>query len=242
MKLLIADDHTLFRDALVQYIQRANPECKVTLAGDFYEALNILKKNPDHDLVILDLRMPGMNGMQGFETLKEKFPKLRVALMSGVAEEEDVEKAIEIGAVGYFPKTMSGRSLLGAIRQVIEGDKYIPTGSSAAYMPSYYTDRTGTENGENKATHANKPDFTPRESEVLSYLLDGASNKDIARALNLQVVTVKLHVRGICRKLDAKNRTQAALRAKSFGIMPVTLEQMAKASSSQGEDKSKMPQ
>ncbi|MCK5374800.1 MAG: response regulator transcription factor [Alphaproteobacteria bacterium] len=223
MKLLIADDHTLFRDALVQYIERSNPTSMVVLAKDFYEALDLLKQDPEQDLVILDLRMPGMDGMQGFLTLKDLFPALRVALMSGVAEDEDVKKALDIGAVGYFPKTMSGRALLAAIEQVVAGDKYIPAGENSTYMPSYYADSESKLDNKISISTGPKPEFTPRESEVLSYLLDGASNKEIARALDLQVVTVKLHVRGICRKLSAKNRTQAALKAKEMGIQPVSL-------------------
>lgn len=233
MKLLIADDHTLFRDALVQYIERSNPDSSVVLARDFHEALELLKQDPLQDLVILDLRMPGMDGMKGFEILKQYFPTLRVALMSGVAEEEDVAKALSVGAVGYFPKTMSGRALLAAIELVVEGGNYIPKGKDTTYMPSYYADRAATIGQKNKISSAENVGFTPRESEVLSYLLDGASNKEIARALYLQVVTVKLHIRGICRKLDAKNRTQAALRAKELGLQPISLTQHTSSSGSE---------
>lgn len=220
MKLLIADDHALFRDALVQYIERSNPSSSVALAKDFPEALELLKEDFDKDLVLLDLRMPGMNGMEGFSVIKESFPDVRVALMSGVAEEEDVKKAIDLGAVGYFPKTMSGRALLSAIEQVVAGELYIPSGKNSSYMPSYYSDN----NGSKKTSYMKNAtvDFTPRESEVLSFLVDGESNKEIARALDLQVVTVKLHVRGICRKLNANNRTQAALKAKEMGVKPAS--------------------
>ena len=227
MKLLIADDHTLFRDALVQYIERSNPTSAVVLAKDFDEAFELLKKDPEQDLVILDLRMPGMSGLRGFDVLKQNFPALRVALMSGVAEEEDVQQALKAGAVGYFPKTMSGRALLTAIEQVVAGESFVPKGKNSAYMPSYYADDVTKVNGDSVEA---KVEFTPRESDVLSYLLDGASNKEIARALDLQVVTVKLHVRGICRKLNAKNRTQAALRAKEMGIKPVSYTQTGASS------------
>lgn len=222
MKLLIADDHALFRDALVQYIERSNPAASVILAKDFDEAFTYLNQDSDKDLVVLDLRMPGMDGLQGFETLKESFPNLRVALMSGVAEEEDVKEALSKGVVGYFPKTMSGRALLAAIEKVVSGEKYIPKGKNSTYMQSYYADDIHTSKNVNGHSSRTKTEFTPRESEVLSYLLDGASNKEIARALDLQVVTVKLHIRGICRKLNAKNRTQAALMARDMGIKPVS--------------------
>ena len=223
MKLLIADDHTLFRDALVQYIERADPLSSVTLAKDFYQAMDILEQNPHQNLVILDLRMPGMDGMNGFKVMKMRFPDIPVALMSGIAEPQDVQDALDLGAVGYFPKTMSGKMLLKAIQQVVAGDVFIPEGKKPKkYMPSYYADDLPDAKQPSATIDKNELNFTPREAEVLTFLVDGASNKDIARALDLQVVTVKLHVRGVCRKLNAKNRTQAALKAKEMGIKPVS--------------------
>ncbi|MGH1455650.1 MAG: response regulator [Alphaproteobacteria bacterium] len=218
MKLLIADDHTLFRDALVQYIERSDPNADVTLAKDFHEALSKLEQNPHQDLVILDLRMPGMMGLNGFKTMRDKFPDISVALMSGVAEQEDVHDALEYGAVGYFPKTLSGKALLSAIKQVVDGHIFVPESPNdkTKFMPSYYSDTPQKPIRESLESL----NLTPREKEVLSFLVDGAANKEIARELNLQIVTVKLHVRGICRKLNAKNRTQAALKAKEMGVKP----------------------
>ena len=219
MKLLIADDHTLFRDALVQYIERADPMSAVTLAKDLYQALDILEQNCHQDLVILDLRMPGMDGMNGFRVIKERFPGVRVALMSGIAEPEDVKKALNLGAVGYFPKTMSGKALLGAIQHVVSGNAFVPEGKKTEkYMPSYYADAPPEKDTSNTRIENSDVNLTPREEEVLSFLAEGASNREIAEGLGLQVVTVKLHVRGVCRKLSAKNRTQAALIAKSMGV------------------------
>lgn len=220
MKLLIADDHTLFRDAIVQYIERSDPESSVTLAKDLYQAIDILEQNPYQDLVILDLRMPGMQGMQGFKTMKEKFPDQRVALMSGMAEESDVQDALEAGAVGYFPKTMSGKALLNAIKSVVEGNMFVPEGKKASFMPAYYVDMPQQKETYSNGDTTQGVNLTKREKDVLSFLADGCSNKEIAAALDLQIVTVKLHVRGVCRKLDVKNRTQAALMAKDLGIRP----------------------
>ncbi len=225
MKLLIADDHTLFRDALVQYIERSDPLASVSLAKDLYQALDILEQNSYYDLVLLDLRMPGMNGMGGFKIIKERFPDTLVALMSGIAEPEDVQAAIDLGAVGYFPKTMSAKALLGGIKQVVAGEKFIlKSKKTDLFMPSYYSDKKPAvkEIKPPIVSKINDLKFTPREKEVLGFLVDGASNKDIARALDLQIVTVKLHVRGIFRKLGAKNRTQAALKAKDMGVTPAS--------------------
>ncbi len=266
MKLLIADDHTLFRDALVQYIERADPLSCVTLAKDFYQAMDLLEQNPYQDLVILDLRMPGMDVLNGFKVVRERFPDVPVALMSGVAEPDEVQAAIDLGAVGYFPKTMSGKLLLKAIQQVALGEVFIPEGrKKERFMPSYYIDKYRNSNkgkeisvpktsllsvkddNEKSFVSSNEGDdgvkveglspvmvkedlrdrkklenmnikLTSREKDILSFLVKGASNKEIASSLGLQVVTVKLHVRGVCRKLGAKNRTQAALIAKEMGF------------------------
>lgn len=217
MKLLIADDHTLFRDALVQYIERSGTVAKIALAKDFYESMEILKKDSAYNLVILDLRMPGMNGTEGFVKIRESYPGVPVALMSGVAEPADVCKALDLGAVGYFPKTLSGKALLNAIEQVLHGEIYVPEDhSTGGIMPSYYADTP--KNSEGVPPVPSDIQLTPREKDVLGYLVEGASNKEIARELDLQVVTVKLHVRGICRKLHVQNRTQAALVARDLGV------------------------
>ncbi|MCB1592009.1 MAG: response regulator transcription factor [Alphaproteobacteria bacterium] len=229
MKLLIADDHTLFRDTLVQYIERASPDSQIVLARDFFEARDALNKGADFELIILDFRMPGMNGFEGLEYVRENFPDKPVAIMSGVAEKEDVRKALDMGAKGYFPKTMSGKSLIGAIQEVLKGNLFVPFDSETKdYMPAYYNDPNTVDGKAQEADNSRSAEeslkslgLTPREREIVHFLAAGSANKDIALALDLQVVTVKLHVRSICRKLDAKNRTQAALKLRDYGIRAV---------------------
>lgn len=224
MKLLLADDHTLFRDALVQYIKRGEPGFQVIVTGSFPEAMDVMNNDPNQDLVILDLRMPGMKGMEGFRIIRTQYPHVPVALMSGVAEKEDVQQALDLGARGYFPKTLSGKALLRAIQKVVQGDIFVPTENNTV-MLSYYADvgdvvsQVRSTAGQDQDTAEPEINLTPREKEVLSYLVKGASNKEIARALGVQVVTVKLHVKGLCRKLEAKNRTQAALKGQALGLV-----------------------
>jgi DNA-binding NarL/FixJ family response regulator len=217
VKILFADNHTLFRDALVQYIERANTNAQVTVARDMHEAMDKLIEDSDKDLVLLDFKMPGMDGVEGIKKIKSKFPDLKVALMSGLAEKEDIEAAMEVGAAGYFPKTLSGKAMMNGIRAVISSEDYVAMDHNTnEIMPSYFH---GEQQGnKNLPSAEGAVNLTQRETEVLSYLLNGAANKEIARALDLQVVTVKLHVRGICKKLGAKNRTQAALIARDKNI------------------------
>lgn len=225
MKLLLADDHTLFRDTLVQYIVRAEPDSEIQLARDLHEAEKHLGDGYVPDLVLLDLRMPGMNGLEGFRRVRETYPKIPVGLMSGLAEPQDVRQAMEMGAIGYFPKTLSGKALLKAIQLVLAGERFLPIDHETnEVLPAYYGDGTrggagyAPLGGNGRGGKGDELRLTARESEVLGHLVKGLSNKDIADALNLQIVTVKLHVRGICRKLGAKNRTQAALRAREIGL------------------------
>lgn len=225
MKLLLADDHTLFREALVQYIERAEPDATVMLARDMNEVMVMMEDRPAIDLILLDLRMPGMNGLQGLKLLRDAHPDTQVALLSGMAEKEHVEEAIRLGVSAYFPKTLSATQMMKGIRRVVkDGENYIAMDhNSNDIMPSHFGhDRRARERPSaalpDVADIAARIRLTPREQEVLGYLLRGSSNKDIAIALDLQVVTVKLHVRGICRKLNAKNRTQAVLRAQEIGL------------------------
>ncbi len=234
MRLLIADDHALFRDAMTQYVERSNPGSVVNSVANLDDVFKRLDKSTtEHpELVLLDLNMPGMNGLNGFAKFRELYPQIPVALLSGVAEPEDIQKAMDLGAIGFFPKTLSGRALLKAIELVLTGEKFIPVDSKTnGLMPSYYNDGTVNKMPVRLPLHtasdttpyqnlpASKVRLTPRENDVLICLCRGQSNKDIARNLGLQDVTIKLHVRSICRKLEVTNRTQAVLKSFELGLI-----------------------
>lgn len=227
MKILLADDHTLFRDTLVEFMRRSEYDNNVIIAEDYFQADKILREQTDIDLVLLDFKMPGMNGLEGLGKLKNDHPEVPVALLSGVAEEHHVKEAMNLGAIGFFPKTLSGKALMRAIDLVMAGEKFLPINKDTNKLqPSYYngngTSHDGMKDGEQEGLKkSDGPGLTKREKEVLGYLVKGASNKEIARALDLQIVTIKLHVRGICKKLNAKNRTQAALSAQKQGLVEV---------------------
>ncbi len=220
MKLLLADDHTLFRDMLVEYVNRAEPTAKVTLAKDFHQALQILEKDSQYDLILLDLRMPGMNGMNGFKEMHIKYPALRVALMSGTAETHEVEQAVDSGAIAYFPKTMSAKAMMRAIELVLTGEKFVPIDSQTnKLMASFLADPEQKNSKFPNPAAVEQYKLTSREYEVLQHIAKGDTNKDIATDLGVKIVTVKLHMRNICKKLGVKNRTQAALKARDLGMV-----------------------
>lgn len=222
MKLIVADDHALFRDLFSQFVMSAEPGAEIVQCETAYEVKDILKQARDgeYDLVILDWMMPGIEGLDTFRELFSSYPSISFAIMSGVIEPKNIKDIMDLGAVAYFPKTMSSKSFLKAIELVLTGERFYPVLDYGNAQPAYYGAKTGTLS-EAQALYDFKSkeiNLTPREHEVLGYLVKGATNKDIARALDLQIVTIKLHVRGICKKLDAKNRTQAALKAQELGL------------------------
>lgn len=217
-RILLADDHTLFRDAIAQYLLAADPALEILVAHDVHGAVQLIEAHGGIDLVLLDLKMPGMEQLAGLKKIRERYPDLALALLSGAARNQDVTAAMDLGARGYFPKTLPGPALLAGIKRIVAGETYVAMDDNTnSIMPSHYPAGQG-ETGPGGEAQLAQFGLTPREREVLSFLARGASNKEIARELDLQIVTVKLHVRGVCRKLSAANRTQAALKAQELGI------------------------
>lgn len=203
MRILLADDHDMVRETISAYLQ-SEGGATVTSAVDLPGALGEIADNGPYDLVLLDYNMPGMNGLAGLGTALEANGGKGVAILSGSAPARTAKEALDAGAIGFIPKTMGAQSLLNAVRFMSAGEIYVPVElmRKEAEAPS----------------HPLADKLSPREIEVLDGLCRGLSNKEIARELELQEVTIKLHVRTLCRKLDAKNRTQAALTAKKAGL------------------------
>jgi len=213
MRILLADDHAMVRDGLVPFLERLQPGAQVVEAGTFPEAQTAVRAHADIGLVILDLYMPGMNGLNGLAQLRAEFPALPIVILSGSTKPEDALQAIEHGASGFVPKTMRGETILGVLRLVLSGEKYIP--------PFLFDYRDTVTQPAAAAPQPGSPlsGLTPRERDILEMIVDGAPNKVIARELNLQEVTVKAHLRNMFRKLDVANRTEAARIALLAGVV-----------------------
>lgn len=215
MRILLADDHDLVREAISLLFQQYFDDCEVAEAGALDPALELIAANNTFDLVLLDLRMPGMNGLEGLKrTLEQVTDSTFVVLLSGAYRSDDVRKAIEAGAHGFIPKTLRGQALANAVQLVLAGDKYLPS----SILNDMNDSMSGSGDGENRLAggFGNEGDFarlTPREREVLALLSEGRPNKDIARHLDLREITVKYHLKNIYRKLNVSNRAQAVKMA-----------------------------
>lgn len=199
MKILVADDHDLVRDTIALFLQNEGG-IDVTVAATLDEALVRIDEVGSFDLVLLDYGMPGMDGLAGLKRAIAANQDKPVALMSGVASRTVAEDALAAGAAGFVPKTLGAKSMVNALRFMASGEQYAPV--------KWMTEM------ETEASHPLADKLSAREMQVLEGLCDGKANKEIARDLDLQEVTVKLHVKTLSRKLDARNRTHAAMIAR----------------------------
>lgn len=206
MKLIIADDHDLVRDALTTLVERDNPESTVYGACEFDEVLSLLELHPDVDIVLLDVIMPGMNNMTSVRELCKSNPGLPIVMMSGHINQGDVERGFEMGASGFIPKTMSGKALISVLQLVMSGARYVPDLVLGDDVPQ-------------KTSRTSSVELSVREKEVLNQLAKGLSNKLIAKNLNIEETTVKLHLRSLFKKLEVKNRTEAVINAIETGLI-----------------------
>ena len=203
MKILIADDHDLLKDTLVLFLQ-GEGNIETVTASDFDGAISMVDTKGPFDLVMLDYNMPGMNGLEGLKKALAYNGGQTVALMSGIATRAVAEEALALGAAGFVPKTLSAKSLVNAVRFMAMGEQYAPI--------DFMTQE------EEAAPNPLAEKLSRRELQVLEGLSQGKSNKEIARDLELQEPTIKLHVKTLYRKIGAGNRTQAALIAKQEGL------------------------
>jgi DNA-binding NarL/FixJ family response regulator len=212
MQVLIADDHPLFREALASVVTDLCADATCVEAASFDEALARVRETQTLDLILLDLRMPGADGLTGLALLRHEAPTIPVVVVSATAERRTVLDAIRSGAVGYLPKSTSRPAMISALQLVMAGGVYVP-GEVVRADP-------GAGLGEgllatDKVREA-LATLTRKQLQVLDGLAQGLSNKEIARALNLAEPTVKTHVSALLRKLNLRTRAQAIVAASTF--------------------------
>lgn len=206
--LLIADDHPLFREALRGAISRAVPNARLREAHNVDALYAMVESEPDADLLMLDLNMPGVHGFSALVHLRAQFPQLPVLMVSAREEPAVMRRALDHGASGFVPKSADAETLARAVAQVLDGDRFIPEAAASA---------AGVSPGEHDVA-ARLRDLTPQQFRVLQMLGAGRLNKQIAYDLNVSEATIKAHVTAILRKLGVTNRTQAVLMAGKLAV------------------------
>lgn len=201
MRILVADDHDLVRETIASFLVSSGGIAAVDTAASLDEALQHVAGEYVYDLILLDYNMPGMNGLDGLARMKKAAVKVPVSILSGTASPEIAQQAIEAGAMGFVPKTLGSKSMVSAVKFMAMGEVYAPF----EFMQQAQDKTVGN--------------LSERETAVLKGLCKGQSNKEIARDLDLQEVTIKLHVKTLSRKLEARNRTHAAMIAKERNLV-----------------------
>lgn len=202
LSVLVADDHDLLVDMLEALLNAKG--FRTDRALSLPQVLDRISSAGTFDIVLLDLDMPGMNGLSGVEKVVKANAPGSVVLFSGQARQEAVFRSLEFGVRGYIPKTLPVKSLTNALKFVASGETFIPSGIAANIVL--------------KKKEPNLSVLSQKEIEVLQGICRGETNKDIARNLGLTEILVKMHVRSLCSKLEVKNRTQIAMTAVSRGL------------------------
>lgn len=202
LRVLIADDHPLYCDALRAVVPQACPGADIHVANSQEEALAALESGAQFGLVLLDLNLPGAAGLSCLHALKAASCATPIVVVSAVSDPKVMQDVIVAGASAFIPKSASSQVLINALKVILAGGTYMPAGAVAALRG----DAGGPPDG--------LGELTLRQRRVLELLSTGLSNKGIARALDISEVTVKAHVTAIFRKLGVSNRMQAGLEAR----------------------------
>jgi len=198
----VADDHPLFRNAILGVIKTHYPDSLVSQSMNLDDTIRDLEKNDETDLLLLDLHMPGSTDLFGLIMVREKFPSIPVAIISAAEEPSTVSRAMGHGASGYIPKSCSPQQIQLAIGAILDGNRWVPKDFESCLTPL---------DNEEKDLAAKLATLTPQQYRVLCFLREGWLNKQIGFEMGVTEATIKAHITAIFRKLGISNRTQAAI-------------------------------
>lgn len=210
-KIIIADDHPLFRAALRQAVTQAVPGVEIVEADSLAAVQEAVEKHGDADLVLLDIHMPGTHGFSGLVFLRGQHPGVPVVVVSGSEQTHVMKRAIDYGASAFIPKSAPLETISEAISAVLEGEEW---------LPQELTDNMDPVSEEEQQFAAALASLTPQQFRVLTMLTEGLLNKQIAYELSVSEATIKAHVTAILRKLGVHSRTQAVIAAQRLGVEP----------------------
>jgi DNA-binding NarL/FixJ family response regulator len=215
MKILVIDDHALIREALRGVLKKVRRDAVVLDAADGTQAMQIMAEQVGIKLVLLDLNLPDRDGLSILSELRERYPTVGIVILSGIQDRDHILKALELGALGYIPKSLRREVMIGALQLIFAGGTYIP---------SEILSRDESSNAMAKTPKGDRPIVSPadiglkdRSLDVLALMMQGKNNKTICRALDLAEPTVKNHVSAILKALKVTNRTEAVIAVNELG-------------------------
>jgi DNA-binding NarL/FixJ family response regulator len=209
---IVADDHPMVREALSLALRTAFTGARVTQVGSFEEASAAIAAQPETDLVILDLDMPGMQGLAGVAALRNLYPAAPLVIVSATRNPAAMRQAVEMGAAGFIPKSAPMEEIVGSVRAVLAGEVVLPAGAGDGVLPSQDVDLA-----------ARAASLTPQQHRVFALMSEGKPNKIIAYDMQIGEATVKAHVTEILRKMGVHSRSQAIVLAQRLALEPGAL-------------------
>ncbi len=223
LKVLLVDDHVLFREGIALLLPSLVPVASIVQAGTCEEALAALAAEPDTNLVLMDLSMPGMGGLVGIPVLRERFPDVPVVALSSSDDRATVMQALDSGAMGFIPKTTTSTVLGGALKLVLSKGIYLPPSvflADTLGVNSRISAPIELQGGAAAGPHKTPAELglTPRQSDVLFLILQGKPAKSICRDLGISASTVKAHTSSVLRALNVTTRAQAIVAAGRLGL------------------------
>ena len=207
MKLMIVDDHPVFRQGIVALFTHSVEGCVVLQAENAMQALELMRSHSDIDVVLLDIVMPGCDGIPAISELRRVRPNLPIIMLSASEDTKDVVNAMSLGALGYVPKSANAKAIVSAVTLGMSGQSYVPPMMMMALSAAVAQRQTEFER------------LTQRQVDVLRLIAKGLPNRSIATALELSEKTVKVHITSIFKALKVINRTQAMIVGRDLGLL-----------------------
>jgi DNA-binding NarL/FixJ family response regulator len=211
MKILVCDDHALIREAMRGVLKDLVPDAAVLETCDARQLADAIQKNPDLELLLLDLNLPDQDGLAILARLRDSHPEISVVVLSGFQDRDTVRRALDLGALGFIPKNTERDVVLNALRLVLAGGIYIPVQALNGAAPRAAAGGASCQPGDLRERLPPGLGLTERQMQVLALVLEGKSNKAISRALSLAEHTVKNHMTAIFKALQVTSRTEAVI-------------------------------
>ena len=217
MQVLVIDDHALIRDALRGVVKELKDDAAIIEASDCRQAMRLIDEHPDLGLILLDLNLPDRNGFDVLSDLRERYPAISTVVLSAFNDRDTVARALDLGALGFIPKSSTREVMLSALRLIFSGGIYIPPDILVRPETAQSQSPSGTSGTEPRPRSPRDLGLTDRQVDVLALMMQGKSNKAICRALDLAEPTVKNHVTAILKALKVSNRTEAVIAVGALG-------------------------